>query len=148
MGVDVILNNLYMYRKETHMRYKCKQAAVLAKLLERCILKRLLPALTTVIRDQYAYMKGSSTTLALVRLVQTWLSALDSKKPTLVRALFADMSKAFDRVDHALLLMCVNNLQVSPHMLAWIHSYLKHRQQRVVTHGKFSTWHTLTSGVP
>ncbi|XP_035657398.1 uncharacterized protein LOC118403068 [Branchiostoma floridae] len=39
--------------------------AVLAKLLERCILKRLLPALTMVIRDQYAYMKGSSTTLAL-----------------------------------------------------------------------------------
>ncbi|KAI8517736.1 Leucine-rich repeat-containing protein 40 [Branchiostoma belcheri] len=58
------------------------------------------------------------------------------------------MSKAFDRVDHALLLMCVNNLQVSPHMLLWIHNYLEHRQQRVVTHGKFSTWHTLTSGVP
>ncbi|KAI8487990.1 carbohydrate binding [Branchiostoma belcheri] len=40
--------------------------AVLAKLLERCVLKRLLHALTTVIRDQYAYMKGSSTTIALV----------------------------------------------------------------------------------
>ncbi|CAH1248806.1 Hypp8425 [Branchiostoma lanceolatum] len=122
--------------------------AGLAKLLERCILKRLLPSLPAVIRDQYAYMKGSSTTIALVRMVQTWLSALDSKKPTLVRALFADMSKAFDRVDHALLLTCVINLQASPYMVSWIHDYLQQRQQRVVTHGKFSTWCTLTSGVP
>ncbi|XP_078603982.1 uncharacterized protein LOC144877809 [Branchiostoma floridae x Branchiostoma japonicum] len=122
--------------------------AVLAKLLERCVLRRLLPSLTAVIKDQYAYMKGSSTTIALVRMVQTWLSALDSRKPTLIRALFADMSKAFDRVDHALLLKCVTNLQISPHMVSWIHNYLEHRQQRVMTGGKMSDWRTLTSGVP
>ncbi|KAI8513311.1 hypothetical protein Bbelb_099610 [Branchiostoma belcheri] len=75
--------------------------SVLAKLLERCILRRLLPSILPVIKDQYAYVKGSSTTIALVRMVQTWLTALDSNKPTLVRAIFADMSKAFDRVDHA-----------------------------------------------
>ncbi|KAI8513649.1 hypothetical protein Bbelb_079730 [Branchiostoma belcheri] len=56
---------------------------VLAKLMERCILKRLLPSPRAVIKDQYAYMRGSSTTIALVRMVQTWLTALDSKKPTL-----------------------------------------------------------------
>ncbi|KAI8484513.1 hypothetical protein Bbelb_377840 [Branchiostoma belcheri] len=87
---------------------------VLAKLMERCILKRLLPSLRAVIKDQYAYMRGSSTTIALVRMVQTWLTALDAKKPTLVRALFADMSKAFDRVDHAILLQHVIDIQAMP----------------------------------
>ncbi|KAI8484846.1 hypothetical protein Bbelb_374430 [Branchiostoma belcheri] len=91
---------------------------VLAKLMERCILKRLLPSLRAVIKDQCAYMRGSSTTIALVRMVQTWLTALDAKKPTLVRALFADMSKAFDRVDHAILLQHVIDIQASPHMLS------------------------------
>ncbi|CAH1265397.1 Hypp3176 [Branchiostoma lanceolatum] len=122
--------------------------SVLAKLLERCILKRLLPSIQTVIKDQYAYVKGSSTTLALVRMVQTWLKAVDSNKPTLVRAIFADMSKAFDRVDHARLLQRVIDIHVSPCMQRWIYSYLQNRQQRVVADGASSSWRTLTSGVP
>ncbi|KAI8507267.1 hypothetical protein Bbelb_146470 [Branchiostoma belcheri] len=121
---------------------------VLAKLLEKCVLKRLLPTLRAVIKDQYAYLRGSSTTIALVRMVHTWMSALDSRKPVLIRAVFADMSKAFDRVDHALLLQTVINLQISSGMSAWIHNYLKDRQQRVVANGETSSWRTLTSGVP
>jgi len=121
---------------------------VMAKLLEKCILKRLLPSLRAVIKNQYAYMRGSSTTIALVRLVQTWLTALDSNKPTLIRAIFADMSKAFDRVDHALLLQSVVNLQLSSRMTSWIHNYLMDRKQRVVVNGDRSSWRTLTSGVP
>ncbi|XP_078663226.1 uncharacterized protein LOC144906632 [Branchiostoma floridae x Branchiostoma belcheri] len=121
---------------------------VLAKLMERCILTRLLPYLRAVIKDQYAYMRGSSTTIALVRMVQTWLTALDAKKPTLVRALFADMSKAFDRVDHAILLQHVIDIQASPHMVTWIHSYLSGRRQRVVVNGVASSWKEPTSGVP
>ncbi|KAI8494026.1 hypothetical protein Bbelb_283730 [Branchiostoma belcheri] len=122
--------------------------SVLAKLLERCILRRLLPSILPVIKDQYAYVKGSSTTIALVRMVQTWLTALDSNKPTLVRAIFADMSKAFDRVDHALLLQRVMDIQASPRMQRWIFSYLQNRRQRVVLDDVTSPWLTLTSGVP
>ncbi|KAI8503616.1 hypothetical protein Bbelb_185870 [Branchiostoma belcheri] len=81
-------------------------------------------------------------------MVQTWLTALDSKKPTLVRALFADMSKAFDRVDHAILLQHVIDIQASPHMVTWIHSYLSGRRQRVVVNGVASSWKEPTSGVP
>ncbi|XP_078687686.1 uncharacterized protein LOC144919908 [Branchiostoma floridae x Branchiostoma belcheri] len=122
--------------------------SVLAKLLERSILKRLLPSIQAVIKDQYAYVKGSSTTLALVRMVQTWLTAVDSNKPTLVRAIFADMSKAFDRVDHARLLQRVIDIHTSPRMQRWIVSYLQNRRQRVVIDGETSSWRTLTSGVP
>ncbi|KAI8508593.1 hypothetical protein Bbelb_136920 [Branchiostoma belcheri] len=121
---------------------------ILAKLLERCILKRLLPAITPVITNQYAYLKGSSTVLAAIRMVHTWLTALDSRDNIAVQALFADMSKAFDRVNHAILLQRVNDVVGNPRMVAWLHNYLQDRTQRVSVNGKFSGWRTLTSGVP
>ncbi|KAI8512996.1 hypothetical protein Bbelb_096350 [Branchiostoma belcheri] len=121
---------------------------ILAKLLERCVLKRLLPAITPVITTQYTYLKGSSTVLAAIRMVHTWLTALDSRDNIAVQALFADMSKAFDRVNHAILLQRVNDVVGNPRMVAWLHNYLQDRTQRVSVNGKFSGWRTLTSGVP
>ncbi|KAI8502636.1 hypothetical protein Bbelb_193380 [Branchiostoma belcheri] len=121
---------------------------VLAKLLERCILKRLLPSITPVITNQYAYLKGSSTVIAVIRMVQTWLTALDSKDHMVVQALFADMSKAFDRVNHSILLQRVNDVVGSPRMVAWVQNYLTGRTQRVTANNNFSSWRQLTSGVP
>ncbi|XP_035664579.1 uncharacterized protein LOC118408068 [Branchiostoma floridae] len=121
---------------------------VAAKLMERCILKRLLPSITPAIRNQYAYLKGSSTVLAAIRMVHTWLSALDSRRRAAVLALFADMSKAFDRVNHSILLQRVNDVVTNPRMVAWIQNYLQGRTQRVVANGKVSEWRVLTSGVP
>ncbi|CAH1247347.1 NPC1 [Branchiostoma lanceolatum] len=121
---------------------------VAAKLMERCILKRLLPSITPAIRNQYAYLKGSSTVLAAIRMVHTWLSALDSRRHAAVLALFADMSKAFDRVNHSILLQRVNDVVTNPRMVAWIQNYLQGRTQRVVANGKVSEWRVLTSGVP
>ncbi|KAI8484099.1 hypothetical protein Bbelb_382170 [Branchiostoma belcheri] len=117
-------------------------------LLERCVLKRLLPAITLVITNQYAYLKGFSTVLAAIRMVHTWLTALDSREHTCVQTLFADMSKAFDRVNHAILLQRVNDVVASPRMVAWLQNYLQGRTQRVAANGEFSSWRHLTSGVP
>ncbi|XP_019625504.1 PREDICTED: uncharacterized protein LOC109470861 [Branchiostoma belcheri] len=119
-----------------------------AKLLERCILKRLLPSITPVITNQYAYLKGSSTVIAVIRMIHIWLSALDSRDQTCVQTLFADMSKAFDRVSHAILLQRVNDVVPSPRMVAWLQNYLHGRTQRVAANGEFSGWRQLTSGVP
>ncbi|XP_035686680.1 uncharacterized protein LOC118422919 [Branchiostoma floridae] len=58
------------------------------------------------------------------------------------------MSKAFDRVDHAILLQRVIDIQATPRMVSWIHSYLSCRRQRVVVNGVASTWKEPTSGVP
>ncbi|XP_035699606.1 uncharacterized protein LOC118432183 [Branchiostoma floridae] len=121
---------------------------VLAKLLERCVLKILLPSITPVITNQYAYLKGSSTVIAVIRMVHTWLTALDSRDNIAVQTLFADMSKAFDRVNHAILLQRVNDVLASPRMVAWLHNYLQCRFQRVSANSNLSSWRELTSGVP
>ena len=49
---------------------------------------------------QYDYLPKSSTTTALVKATYSWLTATDSINPTMVRVLLADVSKAFDGVDH------------------------------------------------
>ncbi|KAI8519277.1 hypothetical protein Bbelb_025340 [Branchiostoma belcheri] len=56
------------------------------------------------------------------------------------------MSKAFDRVDHAIPLQHVIDIQASPCMVTWIHSYLSGRRQRVEVNGVASSWKEPTPG--
>jgi hypothetical protein len=60
-----------------------------------------------------------------------------------------DFSKAFDRVDHAILLEKMRKLNLSCSVLNWFHSYLSNRRQAVRdTHGNLSSWATVRCGVP
>ncbi|CAH1266626.1 Hypp3447 [Branchiostoma lanceolatum] len=120
----------------------------LGKVQERLILNKFLPVMTPWIKDQYAYMPKCPTTLALVKAYQTWLSNLDKRNTSMVRVLLADMSKAFDRVDHGILFQLLAVRDTPSAMLAWIHSYLTGRKQHVVANGQQSKWCDVTSGVP
>ncbi|KAI8519279.1 hypothetical protein Bbelb_025360 [Branchiostoma belcheri] len=82
---------------------------------------------------------------AVVKMVQSWLSALDSRDPVVVQALFADMSKAFDRVDHAILIQRIIDTVPSPLMITWLHDYLRGRTQRVMANDKLSSWLALSN---
>ncbi|KAI8499835.1 hypothetical protein Bbelb_221520 [Branchiostoma belcheri] len=120
----------------------------LGKVQERLVLNKFLPFMSPWIKDQYAYMPKCSTTLALVKAYQTWLSNLENRDTSMVRVLLADMSKAFDRVDHGILLQLLAVRDTPPKMLGWIHSYLTGRKQRVVANNQQSNWNVVTSGVP
>ncbi|XP_035676231.1 uncharacterized protein LOC118415630 [Branchiostoma floridae] len=122
--------------------------STLGKVQERLVLNRFLPIMKPWIRDQYAYMPKASTTVALLKVYQSWLQSLDTKKTSMVRVLLADMSKAFDRVDHGILLQHLDARGTPPRMLAWISSYLSSRTQRVVANNQYSSWRVVTSGVP
>ncbi|KAJ8353276.1 hypothetical protein SKAU_G00208430 [Synaphobranchus kaupii] len=117
----------------------------LGEILETFIMKKLMP---TECKNQYAYLPKSSTTTALVRARHSWLMATDAKQPTVVRVLLADMSKPFDRVDHAKLLQHMVDIELCPRLLAWIHSYTTGRRQRVMANGTYSSWSEVMSGVP
>ncbi len=60
---------------------------------------------------QFASLKGSSTTFALIELVHNWLGSLESHGNVL-RILLLDFRKAFDRVDHAILMSKISNTGV------------------------------------
>ena len=63
-------------------------------------------------------------------------------------AVLTDLSKAFDCLNHELLIAKLNAYGFSRSALLFIHSYLTNRKQRVKVNGSFSTWTETLLGVP
>ena len=63
-------------------------------------------------------------------------------------AVLLDFSKAFDKVDHRLLLSKVNNAGIQGPLLDWISSFLSNRSQHVIVDGCISEPKPVLSGVP
>ena len=105
--------------------------AVLSKVLEGFMFNWLASIIMPNIDPfQFGGVKKSSTTHALVHLIHHWLSALETPN-TFVRSCLIDFSKAFDRIDHNILMYKLQILNVPPVLLNWCASFLQDRQQRV-----------------
>ena len=63
-------------------------------------------------------------------------------------ACFRDFSKAFDRIDHAILVRKLIHVGVRPALISWICSFLSKRQQAVKINDIISSWLPITAGVP
>ena len=72
-------------------------------------------------------------------------NAVDSAKE--FRAVFCDISKAFDRVWHRGLLHKLSGIGCSDKITSWFSSYLSWRKQRVVLSGHVSEWISILAGV-
>ena len=59
-----------------------------------------------------------------------------------------DLSKAFDCLNHELLLAKLNAYGFSANAIQMMHSYLTGRRQRVKVSGSFSSWKELKLGLP
>ena len=76
----------------------------------------------------------------------TIVQALDSGKSSCIA--FLDLRKAFDSLDHVLLLERLHRLGVCGKEIAWFTSYLSDRKQRVKCGGNFSEWSLVNGGIP
>ena len=65
-----------------------------------------------------------------------------------VDVIHLDLSKAFDKVPHNLLLCKLQQYGISGSTIKWFKSYLSDRHQRVALDGHYSDWLAVTSGVP
>lgn len=63
-------------------------------------------------------------------------------------AVFVDLRKAFDTIDHAILLSKLYAYGIRNRAHDWFTSYLTHRSQRVMVNGSFSNYQYITHGVP
>ena len=61
---------------------------------------------------------------------------------------FLDLRKAFDSLDHSILLRRLSELGVHGTELSWFINYLSDRLQRVKLNGKVSGWSTVKGGIP
>ena len=95
---------------------------------------------------QSAYRKNHGTQTALLKLSEDILDSIDDSDVTLLVLL--DFSKAFDTVNHKLLLAKLNILGFENNVCDWIRSYLTGRQQMVKTDRENSQWSSMLNGVP
>ncbi len=121
----------------------------IGKLMERCVHKYLYNFASTnnkLTSCQSGFIKGDSTVNQLTYIYNDICKALDAGKE--VRAVFCDISKAFDRVWHRGLLHKLSIIGVDGPLLNWFSSYLSQRKQRVVYCNTSSQWSTINAGVP
>ena len=87
-----------------------------------------------------------STQTALLKLCEDIYDVIDDSDITLL--ILLDFSKAFDTVNHKLLLAKLEILGFEQNTRDWILSYLSGRSQMVKTNTETSSWIPLTNGVP
>ena len=79
-------------------------------------------------------------------IVDRWLQAIDNGQVNGV--VYIDLSKAFDSVDHGLLLLKLQHLGCDTNALSWFDAYLSNRVQRTVVNGVLSDRMYIDVGVP
>ena len=92
------------------------------------------------------FRKGFSTQHCLTVMIERWKKALDKGK--LAGAILTDLSKAFDCLNHELLIAKLNAYGFSPKSLTYIYIYLSNRRQRTKINNCFSSWSSIKAGVP
>ena len=98
---------------------------ICSKILEKLMLTRLLDFLdknNIIYRHQFGFQKNKSTTQAVFDLYTRIAGALD--KGNYACSVFLDLAKAFDTVDHKILLSKLQNYGVSGIAKNWFESYL------------------------
>lgn len=124
----------------------CIQSA-LAKLFEKLILPQLTQFFSDIITPkQHGFIGGRSTTSNLFTYIGYILNAMNNGYK--VHAVYTDFSKAFDRVNHDILLQKLDAIGVRGNALKWINSYLVGRKIQVRVDGHLSSNYDVKTGVP
>ena len=124
---------------------------ICSKLFEKLVFNCLYTYLNNnglITKNQSGFRPGDSTTNQLLYLVNEIHEAFENPKTLDVRAVFLDISKAFDKVWHDGLIFKLRQNGVSGNLLRLFESYMCNRKQRVVLNGYCSEYHPIESGVP
>lgn len=123
--------------------------STISKVFEHVFVHRLLDFLfknNLICKQQFGFVKGRSTTDAMVDFVSNAITALDEKEKTV--GVFLDLQKAFDCLDHKTLFERMYDLGVRGVSLDWIKSYLSKRCQKVQVKSKQSSNVAVQYGIP
>lgn len=120
-----------------------------AKVYEKILYQRLTSFFnkySILSPKQYGFREGRSTSDAIIHLSTNIYKALNARKPSM--AVFVDLAKAFDTVNHAQLLEILERVGVRGTAHDLLCSYLSNREQQVKINGCMSEVKTIQFGVP
>ena len=120
-----------------------------SKILEKLVYSRLIKFLSCckILSDnQFGFRKKHSTNHAMIILIDQIIHAIDNHSHTI--GLFLDFSKAFDTIDHEILLYKLSHYGIRGRALEWFRSYLTDRSQFTCVNNTTSSTKTIRCGVP
>ena len=148
-----IANVLPLYKADDDMSFNnyrpVSVLSVLSKVFERIMYNRLISFLESnknLFNNQFGFRKQHSTYMALVLLLDKIVKALENGE--YVIGIFLDFSKAFDTVDHNILLKKLEYYGIRGVCLDWFKIYLTVRKQYVTYNGIPSSTKLIQYGVP
>lgn len=121
----------------------------LSKVLERVLYEQIFDYFTAhklFAESQYGFRKNRSTDQAAIELVDKISAVVDNRKQAI--AIFMDLSKAFDTLNHSILLMKLKYYGFSEQSLLLMKNYLTQRQQYVSWDNCSSGKENISTGIP
>lgn len=121
----------------------------ISKVLERLVYKRLIKFLTKyniLSNSQFGFRQKHSTTHALLSFIDKVAHAIDDVSHII--GVFLDFSKAFDTINHDILIYKLRHYGIRGKALNWFQDYLTNRKQFVSIKGRDSRQKLITCGVP
>ena len=140
-----------LFKKDDNMSKKnyrpISLLSTIAKIFER-LMHRQLSEFTARFFSPLlgGFRQGHNTQHVLLNFLQYCKNSIDNKG--LAGAVFMGLSKAFDCVNHGLLIAKLSAYGLNMDALQLIRSYLTNRQQRVKINNSFSAWKEVKIGVP
>ena len=122
-----------------------------SKLLERIVSRQLIRFLhinEIFYKHQYGFRAGHSTSHSVLHLTDKIYNSLNQKPSGKTLTIFIDLKKAFDTVNHQILLDKMENYGVRDSANLWFKNYLNDREQFVFINGIESEKEKISCGVP
>ena len=122
---------------------------ILSKILERFVHTQIYNYLTEnkiLSPNQFGFRPNLSTSTALAFFTHNILENADNGLVT--ASIFLDFSKAFDTVDHVILLRKLKSIGLDDNSLNWFKSYLTNHQQKTSINDTLSSSLPVSVGVP
>ena len=122
---------------------------LLGKIYEKVVYKQLysyFDYFNLFTPSQYGFRKHLSTSIAIIDTLQYVYDGLDQGDTVI--SIFLDFAKAFDCLDHSILINKLNHYGVRGAALDWFKSYLSGRVQYVINNSRVSERRPVVCGVP
>lgn len=122
---------------------------VIGKIFEYAILRRLEDHVFTnniIHSNQFGYVKRSNTEVAISHILNPIYTHLDTRNAVSLTCI--DLSKAFDCINHDILILKLKKLELAPFFLKLLISYLSNRKQATKIGNTLSAFLTIIFGTP